>query len=95
MPLFKFDEGASRKFYRIGLVGTRVKLPWGRIGSAGKEQVLEFESAAAAQRELDQQCSKRKPPNTCRAQHFRITGVINHQLSVANNPRITTFSCRG
>jgi predicted DNA-binding WGR domain protein len=35
--LYELEEGTSRKFYRIELVGLRVELWWSRIGSTGQD----------------------------------------------------------
>jgi predicted DNA-binding WGR domain protein len=59
MPLYEFEEGTSRKFYRIDLDGRRVLLHWGRIGYEGEHQILSFETDALAKAEYDRQCEKR------------------------------------
>ena len=60
MPLFELEEGTSRKFYRVELVGKRVELHWGRIGSAGTRKTMEFDTPMEAQREYDAQIWKRR-----------------------------------
>ncbi|MGC4118764.1 MAG: WGR domain-containing protein [Myxococcales bacterium] len=58
--LFEFEEGTSRKFYRVEREGTKVLVHWGRIGTAGQKKTLEFASEAEAQKELDAQILKRR-----------------------------------
>lgn len=60
VPLYELEEGTTRKFYRIELVGSRVELSWGRIGSAGQRKVIDCESEAEARREYDAQIWKRR-----------------------------------
>jgi predicted DNA-binding WGR domain protein len=60
VALYELEEGSSRKFYRIELVGTRVELSWGRIGSAGQRKVIEHDTEAEARREYDAQIWKRR-----------------------------------
>ena len=43
---FEFDEGASSKFWELGVAGNAVTIRWGRIGTAG--QAKTFASALAA-----------------------------------------------
>lgn len=56
----RLEEGKSRKFYRVDLVGKRVELTWGRIGGAPKRKVIECESEADAKREWETQTWKRR-----------------------------------
>jgi predicted DNA-binding WGR domain protein len=59
VPLYEFEEGSSRKFYRIELAGTRVHLNWGRIGTDGEHQVLVHATEQEARAEYDRQRAKR------------------------------------
>jgi predicted DNA-binding WGR domain protein len=60
MALFELEEGTSRKFYRVELDGKSVVLHWGRIGSVGTRKVIELATEVEAQREYDEQISKRR-----------------------------------
>jgi predicted DNA-binding WGR domain protein len=60
MPLFELEEGTTRKFYRIELEGTAVRLTWGRIGTRGESKLVTQPSTAEAQAEYDRQVLKRK-----------------------------------
>jgi uncharacterized protein (TIGR02996 family) len=59
VPLYELDAGASRKFFRIELEGTRVHLHWGPIGSEGEHQFLSHDNAAQARAEYERQLAKR------------------------------------
>lgn len=60
MALYELEEGTSRKFYRVELVGKRVELTWGRIGGTPQRKVIECDSDAAAKREYEEQTWKRR-----------------------------------
>jgi uncharacterized protein (TIGR02996 family) len=60
MPLFEFEDGPTRKFYRIELDGTRVGLNWGRIGYDGTHESLRFETASEARTEYERQIARRR-----------------------------------
>ncbi len=58
--LFEFEEGGSRKFYRIEREGTRVHLHWGRIGTDGMRKVRELPTEAEAIALYDAETYRRK-----------------------------------
>lgn len=47
---FEFVGGVSRKFWEITLAGNRFSVHFGRLGTAGQEQVKAFEDAESARR---------------------------------------------
>lgn len=60
MPLFEFEEGTSRKFYRIELVHNRIELHWGRFGSDGKRQTIELADSDGARFEYERRLEARR-----------------------------------
>jgi len=57
--LFEFEEGTSKKFYRIEREGTRVLVHWGRIGTAGQRLETAFATEAEATAEYNREVFKR------------------------------------
>lgn len=53
MRRFEFQSGNSSKFWEIGLDGAEFTVRWGKLGTAGQEQVKSFANEAAAQKEHD------------------------------------------
>lgn len=53
MKRFEFTQGASRKFWEVGVTGRDLQVSWGRIGSDGKQQVKTFATAAVARAKAD------------------------------------------
>ncbi|MES2900382.1 MAG: AAA domain-containing protein [Pseudomonadota bacterium] len=49
----RFEQGSSRKFWRAGAHGNELRVTYGRIGSAGQNNIKQFESAERAVRELN------------------------------------------
>src|SRR6476660_6099178 len=50
MRTFESSEGASNKFWRIELVGSRTTVTFGKIGTAGQTQIKDHADDAAAQK---------------------------------------------
>lgn len=48
-----FEQGASRKFWRAALKGVKLTVTYGRIGSAGQNNLKEFDTAERARREME------------------------------------------
>lgn len=53
MRRFEFQSGNSSKFWEIGLDGANFTVRWGKLGTAGQEQVKSFANEGAAQKEHD------------------------------------------
>ncbi|MES2015396.1 MAG: AAA domain-containing protein [Pseudomonadota bacterium] len=49
----RFEQGTSRKFWRVSVQGAELRVKYGRIGSAGQDNVKQFDSAERALRELN------------------------------------------
>ena len=52
MREFRFQQGASNKFWRIGLQGLDVTVTYGRLGTKGQAVVKSYETIERAQREM-------------------------------------------
>ncbi|NEX93427.1 DUF4011 domain-containing protein [Caulobacter sp. 17J65-9] len=52
MREFRFQQGASNKFWRIGVQGLDVTVAYGRVGTKGQAMVKSFDSEARARREM-------------------------------------------
>ena len=51
MTEFQFIEGASRKFWRVGVNGRDLVVEYGRIGTNGQRVIKTFDDAERAKRE--------------------------------------------
>jgi len=49
----RFEQGASRKFWKAVLIGAELTVTFGRIGSAGQANLKVFESVERARREME------------------------------------------
>jgi len=49
----RFEQGASRKFWRATVRGTELSVSYGRIGSSGQSLLKQFETPERAQREME------------------------------------------
>jgi predicted DNA-binding WGR domain protein len=47
-----FEQGTSRKFWRVARAGTELTISYGRIGTAGQVTIKTFETVERASREL-------------------------------------------
>jgi predicted DNA-binding WGR domain protein len=92
VPLYEFEEGASRKFYRIDLDGRRVLLHWGRIGTEGEHQILSYETDAEARREYANQCEKRTENRGYRLVHDE---GIPHDPEMVSRERLAKMAPLG
>jgi predicted DNA-binding WGR domain protein len=50
---YRFQEGNSNKFWRIGVHGLTVTVMFGRVGTAGQTVIKQFDTPEQAQREAD------------------------------------------
>ncbi|CAN7447728.1 DUF4011 domain-containing protein [Phenylobacterium sp. LjRoot225] len=53
MREFRFQQGGSNKFWRIGLQDQDVTVTYGRIGTKGQAMVKSYDTAERARREMD------------------------------------------
>lgn len=53
MREFRFQQGSSNKFWRIGVSGLDVTVSYGRIGTKGQAVVKSYDTAARAHREMN------------------------------------------
>lgn len=56
---FRFEQGTSRKFWRILLAGTELNVTFGRIGSVGQSSLKTFETTERAEREMEKLVSEK------------------------------------
>ena len=49
---FRFEQGGSAKFWKIGALGDELTLSFGRMGSKGQTLIKNFDSAEKAEREV-------------------------------------------
>jgi len=56
---FRFEQGTSRKFWRIALAGAELTVTFGRIGSTGQSNVKTFETVDRAMREMEKLVSEK------------------------------------
>lgn len=59
MPRFEFKDGASNEFWEISIHGNAVTVKYGKIGTAGQQQLKSFASDAEAQKEYDSLISQK------------------------------------
>ncbi|MEL1263236.1 AAA domain-containing protein [Pseudoxanthomonas putridarboris] len=50
---FRFEQGTSRKFWRVALAGAELTVTFGRIGSSGQSNIKVFDTADRAEREME------------------------------------------
>ena len=50
---FRFEQGTSRKFWRVALADAELTVTFGRIGSTGQSSLKVFDSAERARREME------------------------------------------
>jgi predicted DNA-binding WGR domain protein len=56
---FEFVEGSSSKFYAVEVAGESVRVPFGRIGTAGQTQTKQLADAAEAQKHAEKQIAQK------------------------------------
>ncbi|HZF98623.1 MAG TPA: AAA domain-containing protein, partial [Pseudoxanthomonas sp.] len=56
---FRFEQGTSRKFWRIALSGTELTVTFGRVGSTGQSSLKAFETIERAEREMEKLASEK------------------------------------